>query len=230
MKTLRNIIIKHSLKKKNRDIYIYTNNPENSILIYRNLIEVGFKQYGSKFSNHSIYHIFSLNDNGKIVSYNLKYKSYFKDISYLSVNYRRDKLLLVDSNQIVILNYDIILRLEKIKKLRKLCMTQFPNIDKFNKENIRSCIIPHKPTKYFYEEVYNKGVLRKENLKVGSYYYGRCRNASVAMWDGNVFIYMRNKWNYTFTEEINHLQDDNGLDLFVPIEETEPQDDEKIKK
>lgn len=108
-------------------------------------------------------------------------------------------------------------------------MIYFPKITEFNKDNICVVHVPRNPTPEFYEEVYSKGVLKKEELEIGKYYYGKCRNAKVAMWDGNVFWYMRTKFSYTYKEDINHLQDDNGYDLFVPLEEVTPKDHEKIK-
>lgn len=54
------------------------------------------------------------------------------------------------------------------------------------------------------------------DLEVGAYYAGRCRNASVARWNGRVFVYWRHKFGETFAEEINHFEDDNGYDLFKP--------------
>jgi hypothetical protein len=36
---------------------------------------------------------------------------------------------------------------------------------------------------------------------------------------GEVFEYQRYKFGCTFPETINHFEDDNGYDLFVPIRE-----------
>ncbi len=82
------------------------------------------------------------------------------------------------------------------------------------------------------------GAIPKSKLKDGAYYYGRCRNAYVAKWNagkvGKVhsptgqFTYMRTKFSSTFPEDINHFEDDNGFDLFVPIQEVEPEPHEEI--
>lgn len=64
-----------------------------------------------------------------------------------------------------------------------------------------------------------RGAIPKEKLIVGKRYYGNCRNANVAVWLGEVFEYQRYKFGYTFPEKINHFEDDNGYDLFVPIRE-----------
>ena len=65
------------------------------------------------------------------------------------------------------------------------------------------------------------GAIPKDKLVVGKRYYGSCRNASVAVWLGDVFEYQRYKFGHTFPEKINHFEDDNGYDLFVPIRELE---------
>lgn len=72
--------------------------------------------------------------------------------------------------------------------------------------------------------------IAKKDLKHGAYYKGHCRNARVAMWDqpNNVFWYMRKKFGQTFSEEINHPEDDHGYDLFYPFEETTPSESEII--
>lgn len=63
-------------------------------------------------------------------------------------------------------------------------------------------------------------MIPKSELAHGEYYYGHCRNASVARWnaDQGCFIYRRHKFGHVFLEEINHPEDDNGFDLFKPKE------------
>jgi hypothetical protein len=41
------------------------------------------------------------------------------------------------------------------------------------------------------------------------------------VWDGEKFTYQRYKFGFTFPEKINHFQDDDGYDLFVPIKKIE---------
>lgn len=62
------------------------------------------------------------------------------------------------------------------------------------------------------------GAIPKSELKVGDRYKGYCRNASEAVWLGDKFEYIRYKFGDTFKETINHFEDDNGYDLFVPYE------------
>ena len=58
----------------------------------------------------------------------------------------------------------------------------------------------------------------KSKLIVGQTYHGICRNTSKAVWKENgTFEYIRCKFEDTFPEEINHYEDDDGYDVFVPI-------------
>ena len=61
------------------------------------------------------------------------------------------------------------------------------------------------------------GAIPKKSLIVGGKYIGSCRNTSEATWDGTKFIYKRYKWGTNYDEEINHFEDDDGFDLFVPL-------------
>lgn len=63
----------------------------------------------------------------------------------------------------------------------------------------------------------------KKDLKHGQYYFGRCRNANEARWDGNInkFIYWRYKFGHMFLEEICCPEDDQRFDVFVTERELE---------
>lgn len=61
------------------------------------------------------------------------------------------------------------------------------------------------------------GAIPKNQLIPGKTYLGACRNAEKAVWTGNNFLYKRTKFGATYDEEINHFQDDDGNDLFVPL-------------
>ena len=65
------------------------------------------------------------------------------------------------------------------------------------------------------------GAIPKSQLEVGATYIGSCRNAHEAIWDGVQFEYDRYKFGSTFKEKINHFEDDNGYDLFIPIKKIE---------
>ena len=64
----------------------------------------------------------------------------------------------------------------------------------------------------------------KKDLVHGAYYYGRCRNASIARWDAKIqrFFYWRNKFGESFIEEICHPEDDGMFDVFVVQKEIDP--------
>lgn len=55
----------------------------------------------------------------------------------------------------------------------------------------------------------------KADLVVGGYYFGRCRNADVARWNGRCFIYWRYKFGEWFLEEIMAPEDEQRYDVFV---------------
>ena len=57
------------------------------------------------------------------------------------------------------------------------------------------------------------------DLIIGKEYLGSCRNSERAIWNGKCFEYERYKWGTTYIDEINHFEDDDGYDLFVPIKE-----------
>lgn len=70
-----------------------------------------------------------------------------------------------------------------------------------------------------YDKCYSVGILKKSELVDGEKYIGICRNATIATWHAakDKFTYIRSKWGCEFPEDINHLEDDNGFDLFFPI-------------
>lgn len=70
--------------------------------------------------------------------------------------------------------------------------------------------------------------LRKEQLEIGGYYYGSCRNADIARWDGDHFTYARRKFGNRFPEEIRHPEDDDGADLFFPYAKIDAAEYDKI--
>ena len=64
----------------------------------------------------------------------------------------------------------------------------------------------------------------KSKLAHGAYYYGRCRNATIARWNADVqrFVYWRTKFGESFVEEICHPEDDKVFDVFVVEKEIDP--------
>lgn len=61
-------------------------------------------------------------------------------------------------------------------------------------------------------------IIPKNELIVGGYYYGKCRNARIARWDGKIFTHWRTKFGDRFLETIHHPEDDDGFDLFLAEE------------
>jgi (p)ppGpp synthase/HD superfamily hydrolase len=107
----------------------------------------------------------------------------------------------------------------------------FPNVNKFDEENIWSIgRLPNPIPGDVYKELYRKGILPKKDLIKGKYYFGKCRNAKVALWNGYEFVYMRDFWGKSFfPETIFHLEDDNGFDVFIPLKEVTPTEEQRIK-
>lgn len=65
----------------------------------------------------------------------------------------------------------------------------------------------------------SRGAIPKCNLIIGHTYEGSCRNTSRAIWTGKKFSYHRYKFGFWSNDTINHFEDDNGYDLFVPIKD-----------
>ena len=60
--------------------------------------------------------------------------------------------------------------------------------------------------------------ISKKDLVIGKKYSGVCRNSSEAVWNGKVFEYKRYKFGFYYDDTINHYEDDDGYDVFVPFE------------
>lgn len=69
-------------------------------------------------------------------------------------------------------------------------------------------------------------IIPKAQLEIGAYYRGKCRNASIARWNGTKFIYRRHKFTMVFFDDINHPEDDDGFDLFKPYSKEYDVEDE----
>ena len=61
------------------------------------------------------------------------------------------------------------------------------------------------------------GAIPKKDLIIGKKYSGSCRNSDYGVWNGLTFTYKRGKFGAYYNDEINHFEDDNGFDLFIPI-------------
>ena len=70
---------------------------------------------------------------------------------------------------------------------------------------------------YYVPKLIEAGAIPKKDLIIGKEYLGSCRNSERAIWNGKCFEYERYKWGTTYIDEINHFEDDDGYDLYVPI-------------
>lgn len=63
-------------------------------------------------------------------------------------------------------------------------------------------------------------VIKKEDLKHGVYYIGRCRNATMARWnaDEQQFYHFRTKFGHKFIENIKCPEDEKVYDVFIAEE------------
>ena len=67
------------------------------------------------------------------------------------------------------------------------------------------------------QEYIKAGALPKSKLKVGSWYIGNCRNTNMAQWTGREFRFIRDKMSGSYIDTLNHFEDDDHYDLFVPF-------------
>jgi len=61
-------------------------------------------------------------------------------------------------------------------------------------------------------------VIPKSELVFGKVYEGECINADEAKWGDGKFVYERYKFGHRYEELINHFEDNDGYDVFVPME------------
>lgn len=76
---------------------------------------------------------------------------------------------------------------------------------------------PEDYEKYVVQNLIRCGAIPKDQLEVGAEYEGSCRNATRATWNGKKFEYKRYKLGFWMDDAVNHFQDDDGYDVFVPI-------------
>jgi hypothetical protein len=70
---------------------------------------------------------------------------------------------------------------------------------------------------YYVPKLIEAGAIPKKDLVINQFYIGEHRNAQVAKWDGDKFVYMRTKFQNVYEDTCNHFEDDDGFALFVPI-------------
>lgn len=64
------------------------------------------------------------------------------------------------------------------------------------------------------------GMILKRDLIDGATYIGHCRNSKTATWHQQKqrFTYKREKFGQHFDEDIVHPEDDQGFDIFLPVQ------------
>jgi len=70
---------------------------------------------------------------------------------------------------------------------------------------------------YYVPKLIEAGAIPKKDLVINQFYIGEHRNAQVAKWNGDKFVYMRTKFQNVYEDTCNHFEDDDGFALFVPI-------------
>lgn len=110
---------------------------------------------------------------------------------------------------------------DKRDELYAKCIETLENMTSLSPEHIHVPIMRNKEDyeKYVVKNFIRCGAIPKKDLVIGKTYIGSCRNAGEAVWLGEQFEYDRYKFGFTFKEKINHFEDDNGYDLFVPLRE-----------
>ena len=110
---------------------------------------------------------------------------------------------------------------ERKAMLKQQRIERFETMEPFNTiDDIPD--IPIMENKDDYQEIVVKNLIRcgaipLDQLEIGARYEGTCRNASEAVWNGKQFEYKRYKFGDWMDARINHFQEDDGNDLFVPI-------------
>lgn len=64
----------------------------------------------------------------------------------------------------------------------------------------------------------DRPIIPKKDLVPGAYYYGKCRNARVARWDGQKFWHWRDKRGSHFLVDFKHREDEDFFDVFDPYQ------------
>lgn len=102
----------------------------------------------------------------------------------------------------------------KIQYRGKRIKDFFASLPEFGGDPDKVPEIPTLPIDFLRKHVWpgliRAGAIPKKDLVTGKTYIGKCKNSSESTWDGEKFWY---------GEKINHFQDDDGHDVFVPIKE-----------
>lgn len=96
----------------------------------------------------------------------------------------------------------------------ELLKKKFENIDDIPE-------FPRYKSKEEYQDIIEKylelGAIAKEDLILGGWYIGQSRSTGIAQWIGDKFIFIRHKMDGRYIDSINHFEDDDNYDLFIPF-------------
>ena len=72
-----------------------------------------------------------------------------------------------------------------------------------------------------HDDITGRPILPRDQLRNGAYYKGRCRNATIARWNGECFYHWRERFGRIFIETIKYPTDETEpwWDVFAVIEE-----------
>ena len=89
-------------------------------------------------------------------------------------------------------------------------------LNTINLENIPICNTI-KEHENLCKQIIDQGGISKEQLKIGTTYFGICRNTNQAKWNSSKFEYERYKFGKYYIDIISHFQDEKYYDVFIPL-------------
>ena len=87
-----------------------------------------------------------------------------------------------------------------------------PNIPIIDEEIYKNVIVPN---------LIRCGALQKSNLIKNKIYIGSSKYTKEAVWKGDYFVYLIDKWGTKTVKKIPHFEDYNGDNIFIPIKQLE---------
>jgi len=110
-------------------------------------------------------------------------------------------------------------------------MKSKPELDREHLNYVKDCPLNSIELPIFYDEEFyknkvipellKKGAISKQNLEPGVTYLGICRNASEAVWNGELFEYKRYKFGEILYDTIQHFEEFTEYDVFIPYQKKE---------
>ena len=99
-------------------------------------------------------------------------------------------------------------------------LRRFPDLEPEDLAAVREYAV-HLIKSRTHDEFIGRAILPKDRLKHGAFYKGRCRNSTIARWDGSVFWHWREKFGRIYIETIRYPTDaeEPWWDVFDVVEE-----------